>query len=180
MQELCKKSLQNRTYFLPIATLCRNLHITAPRALPRGALFHGLSFVPIAIPICICQIFCRRCGIGEIFTCKIRPARRAYIYGTVPPLGIFKCHACKILATQERMTPNACGVTGNRNACNASLYPNDEIMKLYGKLSIAQMQANDNPLTQKLKKSHPQWDDFFRMQLFYGYVTSFFAPGRSR
>ena len=152
MQELCKKSLQNRTYFLPIATLCRNLHITAPRALLRGALFHGLSFVPIAIPICICQIFCRRCGIGKITACKIRSVCCAFGLGTIPTLAVFKCHACKILATQERMTPNACGVTGNRNACNASLYPNDEIMKLYGKLSIAKIQANDNPLPQKTEK----------------------------
>ena len=142
MQELCKKSLQNRTYFLPIATLCRNLHITAPRALPRGALFHGLSFVPITIIICFFQIFCRRCGIGEIFTCKIRPARRAYIYGTVPPLGIFKCHACKTAAIRERRIPNAYDAVGNRDACNASLYPNDEIMKLCGKLSIAQRQPS--------------------------------------
>ena len=152
MQELRKKSLQNRTYFLPIATLCRRAHIAAPRALPRGALFHGLSFIPIAIPICICQIFCRCRGVGEIFTCKIRPTRRAYIYGTVPPLGIFKCHACKTAAIRERRIPNACDAVGNRDACNASLYPNDEIMKLCGKLSIAQMQANDNPLPQKTEK----------------------------
>ena len=142
MQELCKKSLQNRTYFLPIATLCRNLHITAPRALPRGARFFGISIVTIKIPTCFLYkiIRCRRGA--EIFTCKIRPARRAYIYGTVPPLGIFKCHACKTAAIRERRIPNAYDAVGNRDACNASLYPNDEIMKLCGKLSIAQRQPS--------------------------------------
>lgn len=142
MQELRKKSLQNRTYFLPIATLCCNKYTAAPRALPRGALFHGLSFIPIAIPICICQIFCRCRGGGEIFTCKLRPVCCALSLSNMPAFGIFKQHGSKTGAIRERRIPNAYDAVGNRDACNASLYPNDEIMKLCGKLSIAQRQPS--------------------------------------
>ena len=87
--------------------------------MPRGAMFHGLSFIPIFVPISTTQI-CRCSGIGKVATCKIRAIRFTFKPGKIPPLWIFKIRTDKIAATMESQPSNTYDAVGDRNTCETA------------------------------------------------------------